>query len=416
MEVLKLSKFKLQLRSLITEARDLREREHSTSEQLHLLIQKQKQTEEEFGRKLMEMQAELALSNEFRQKLETKVTYLQSDNVLLENKQKELKGTINRLLQSREDFIKVYEVSTCEMRRSIETRDRKLTLLYEKINAHLLLFDSIEKEAFYVKQVLDNVQHLVSEKESIVAGLKSKMDKVSTFEKVFVEFTLFHAEKISELENKLRNDENDLRKKDRIILELEAQLEAAKINNNCKAQIEDLQKTLSAKEMVIQNLISEKKALHFEVGSLGIILKKIQDTVTSMNEEDKRAFSTILGGEKEGATIREKENDRIEDAIQNINDNSPYKASGRSTAENTASPLCQEYNSVNTHLHENCNFDPCVSEFACSPPQPPCSGPQSAANILSNSVTEAKDNCKALVYQPDSGSSTTQAETSKDPG
>ncbi|KAA8533046.1 hypothetical protein F0562_032837 [Nyssa sinensis] len=242
-----------------------------------------------------------------------------------------------------------------------------------------------------------------------VAGLKSKMDKVSTFEKVFVE-------KISELENKLRNDENDLRKKDRIILELEAQLEAAKINNNCKAQIEDLQKTLSAKEMVIQNLISEKKALHFEVGSLGIILKKIQDTVTSMNEEDKRAFSTILGGEKEGATIREKENDRIEDAIQNINDNSPYKASGRSTAENTASPLCQEYNSVNTHLHENCNFDPCVSEFACSPPQPPCSGPQSAANILSNSVTEAKDNCKALVYQPDSESSTTQAETSKDPG
>ncbi|KAA8529710.1 hypothetical protein F0562_034190 [Nyssa sinensis] len=46
------------------------------------------------------------------------------------------------------------------------------------------------------------------------------------------------------------------------------------------------------------------------MGSLGIILKKIQDTVTSMNEEDKRAFSTILRGEKECATIREKEIDR----------------------------------------------------------------------------------------------------------
>ncbi|KAA8525331.1 hypothetical protein F0562_007186 [Nyssa sinensis] len=32
-------------------------------------------------------------------------------------------------------------------------------------------------------------------------------------------------------------------------------------------------------------LLHSSKALHFEVGSLGIILKKIQDTVTSMNEE-----------------------------------------------------------------------------------------------------------------------------------
>ena len=36
-------------------------------------IQKQKQTEEEYGRKLQELQAELASSNELRQKLERKV-------------------------------------------------------------------------------------------------------------------------------------------------------------------------------------------------------------------------------------------------------------------------------------------------------------------------------------------------------
>ena len=35
--------------------------------------QKQKQTEEEYGRKLQELQAELACSNEQRQKLERKV-------------------------------------------------------------------------------------------------------------------------------------------------------------------------------------------------------------------------------------------------------------------------------------------------------------------------------------------------------
>lgn len=57
--------------------------------------------------------------------------------------------------------------STCEMRRAIETRDRKLMMLSEKISYYLFLFDSIEKEAQTVKQVVDNVKHLVSEKEEL---------------------------------------------------------------------------------------------------------------------------------------------------------------------------------------------------------------------------------------------------------
>lgn len=279
------------------------------------------------------MQAELALSNELRQKLERKVSYLQSDNALHENKQKELKGTINNLLQSRESFVKVYEDSTFEMKQSIQTSDRKVTILSQKINAHLLLFDSIEKEAFSVKQVLDNVQRLVSEKEGIVAGLKSKMDKLSSYEKVFVE-------KISDLESKLRNDENELRRKEKVISQLEAQLEEAKISNNFQPQMEEFQKTLSTKDVIIQNLLTEKKALQSELRSLGIILQKIQDTVTNMNEEDGRAFSSVLGGQKECTEIKEKENIRIEDAYQNSGENSPSKAGEGGSEENTAS-VCE---------------------------------------------------------------------------
>lgn len=57
--------------------------------------------------------------------------------------------------------------STCEMKRSIGTRDRKITVLSEKINSHLLLFDSIEKEAFSIKQVVNDVRCLLSEKEEV---------------------------------------------------------------------------------------------------------------------------------------------------------------------------------------------------------------------------------------------------------
>ncbi|KAJ1423556.1 hypothetical protein SESBI_12176 [Sesbania bispinosa] len=109
MELLKFSKFKLQLQSLITEVRDLRDRERSATEQHRQLIQKQKRTEEECSRKIQELQGELASTKEERQKLERKVNYLQNDNVLLENKQKELKGTLTSLLQSRENFVYAYE-------------------------------------------------------------------------------------------------------------------------------------------------------------------------------------------------------------------------------------------------------------------------------------------------------------------
>lgn len=371
MEVLKLSRFKLQLQALVTEVRQLREREHFATEQLTLSNQKQKHTEEEFERKKSELQAELALSNELRQKLGRKVSYLENDNAMLENKQKELKGTIASLLQARESFVKVYEDSTCEMRRSIQARDRKLAILSEKIDAHLSQFDTIEKEAFSVKQVLDNVQHLVSEKEGIVARLKRKMDELSAYEKVFVE-------KISDLQSKLGSSEHELRRKEKTILQVQAQLEETKISNNCQPQIEELQNTLSTKDEVIQNLQLEKKALQLELRSLGVILQKIQKAVTQLNDEDRRTFSSVVGGQEECTPVEEKENNRIEDVDQNIGENFPSHDCEGGTAKNAAS-MGQEHDSVCNPLQGNYNLDSCISE----------------------------DNCTTLVHHQDSESSTT---------
>ncbi|KAL5976708.1 hypothetical protein ACLOJK_021041 [Asimina triloba] len=134
-------------------------------EDLRRLIQNHRQTELEFERKIQGLQSELASSEELQRKLESKVKYLEIENTLLEKKQEELKETIDNLLRSRESFLTRYEESTCEMKHSIETRDKRLALLSEKLHAHLLLFSSIEKEAVTVKQIVDDVQHLVSEKE-----------------------------------------------------------------------------------------------------------------------------------------------------------------------------------------------------------------------------------------------------------
>ncbi|KAK5833684.1 hypothetical protein PVK06_017537 [Gossypium arboreum] len=423
MELLRLSKFSLQLRALVTESRDLRERNRSATEQIHLLIQKQKQTEEEYSRKLQELQAEVASCNESQQKLERKVSYLQNDNALLENKQKALQGIIQSLLQSRDSFINAYQESTHEMKQSIEARDRKIAVLSEKLNSHLSLFDSIEKEAFSVKQVVDTVERIVSEKEEVVAGLRREMDQVSAFEKAFVE-------RINDLENRLKNDGYEFQRKNKIISELKAQLEAAKISDCSRAQIEEistqfnkinfsslcflsqqhLQKTISAKDTVIQNLISEKEALHFEVRSLANILQKIQNAVAHMNEEDRSAVSLKLESQEECQMNTSEEDNRIQDTTKHSAEQSPNKTCRMDPAENRASQqLSQGYNSTSHHLQANDTFNSCVTESACSPV---CSDPQPPANVLSISVNGRMDTCGISVQQLDSECSTTQAETS----
>lgn len=55
-----------------------------------------------------------------------------------------------------------------------------------------------------------------------------------------IEITLFHAEKMSNIEMKLRSNEDELRRKEKIILELGAQLEAAKSSDKGKLQIEEI--------------------------------------------------------------------------------------------------------------------------------------------------------------------------------
>lgn len=53
------------------------------------------------------------------------------------------------------------------MKCSIEAKDRKIAILQEKINSHLALFDSIEKEASVIKKVMHEVQGLVDQKEDV---------------------------------------------------------------------------------------------------------------------------------------------------------------------------------------------------------------------------------------------------------
>ncbi|CAH9087735.1 unnamed protein product [Cuscuta epithymum] len=269
------------------------------------MIQNQKLAEEEFNGKLAAVNAELYLSNELSQKLDRKLRWLQNDNDMLESQLKEMKGTINSILESRDSFIKAYEGSTCEMQRAIESRDRKIDILSEKIKAHSMWFASIEKEASSIRQIVDDAHSVLIAREEVVVELRSKVDEVSTLETLFLG-------RINNLERELRNKELEVRKRDKTILNLEWQLEAANLKRDFQPKIEELQQDLSVKELIIQNLVSQNKELHFEVAALGVLMKKIQDGLSSMSEGDRKIFTSVFE-HQENVTIGKEE-----EALSNI--------------------------------------------------------------------------------------------------
>ncbi|KAF3667408.1 putative DNA binding protein [Capsicum annuum] len=269
-------------------------------------MQKQKKIEEEFNQNLAELRAELGFVNDLKHKLERKmktrdyeliqVTSLENENNLLENKQKELEGTIQGLLESKEDFVKAYEDSTYEMKRAIADKDRKNDVLAEKLKAHLSLFGSISKEVPSINKFMDDARQALRRKED---GLRS------------------------------------------------------------------------------------------EVGNLGIVMKKIQDAVSGMSEEDRKTFTSLVEGQEECLSVSQSEKLRTPDIVQFTSKDSHLKSS--MIEESTASPSVQE-DSIKSPLKKDDKKNCYVSESVCAPSPSASSVPQCDADNASAFAATAKVN------------------------
>ncbi|XP_062204840.1 uncharacterized protein LOC133906896 isoform X2 [Phragmites australis] len=285
-EVAALSQLQLQLLALVSELRLLRERERGAREELRDAGKRWKEAEEERRGEARELRAEVAARDDVIRRLQSRIKCLENENELLEKNENNLKESMEGLLQSREAFIKHYEDSTCSMQWTIQMKDKQIAIISEKLNSHLVLFSSVEKEVAAVKQVLGDVQCLVGEKENVVVDLKDKVQRVSVLEKDFVD-------KLNFLENKISSYQLELRSRARIIYELKGRLDAEKLNNSFQPQLEELRKALLVKDETIERLTSEKQAMHMELHNMEIALRKFQDIFSSIGHEGMKSFSPV---------------------------------------------------------------------------------------------------------------------------
>ncbi|CAN6299460.1 unnamed protein product [Urochloa humidicola] len=280
-----LSQLQLQLLALVSEHRLLRERERGAREELRNAGQRWEEADEEHRREARELRAEVTTRDDALRKLEARIKCLENENELLEKNENNLKETMEGLLQSREAFLKHYEDSTCSMQWTIQMKDKQIAVLSEKLNSHLVLFSSVEKEVAAVKQVLGDVHCMVGEKENVVADLKDKVQRISVLEKDVVE-------KVNFLESKISAYQLELRNRAKIIYELKDRLEAEKLNNSFQPRLEELKKALLVKDDIIERLTSEKQTMHVELHNMEIALQKFQDLFSCIGHE---SFSTISG-------------------------------------------------------------------------------------------------------------------------
>uniref|UniRef100_A0A0D9XJM5 Uncharacterized protein n=1 Tax=Leersia perrieri TaxID=77586 RepID=A0A0D9XJM5_9ORYZ len=240
-----MSQLQLQLLSLVSDHRILRERERAAREELQASIQRWKEAEEGHRREARELRAEVAAR----------------DDAL-------------RRLESRD--------SACSLQWTIQLKDKQIAVISEKLNAHLALFSSVGKEAAAVKQVLGDVKCLVGDKENVVSDLKGKVEKISVLEKDFVENLKFFEEKISKYQLELQN-------RARMIYELREQLEAEKHKNKFQPQVEEIsictKKSLLVKDEIIERLRSEKQEMLMELHNMEIALRKLQDIFGTLGHE-----------------------------------------------------------------------------------------------------------------------------------
>ncbi|VAI85635.1 unnamed protein product [Triticum turgidum subsp. durum] len=259
-EAAALSQLQLQLLALVSDLRLTRERERAAREELHASSERWKAAEEERRREARELRAESAARDDALQRLESRVKCLENENELLERNEKDLKENIERLLQSREAFMRQYEDSACSLQWTIQMRDKQITVISEKLNSHLALFNSVGKEVAAVKQILGDVECLVGEKENVVSDLKCKVQRISVLEKDFVEKLSFLGDKISSYQLELRN-------RARIIYGLKEQLDAEKLKNNFHPQLEE-------QEMLV------------ELHNMETALQKFQDIFSRLGHEE----------------------------------------------------------------------------------------------------------------------------------
>ncbi|KAH7441974.1 hypothetical protein KP509_03G064600 [Ceratopteris richardii] len=270
-------RFKYGLGNLLAAVKMLKEKEVSTRQDFQILMEKHKQLEAAHCEEVSALHAEIEAGNKARINLEAELHDLRQEISLkckkIENMEDEMKALLDARCQLTEDLKVINHNLECKL----EEQVHELLILKEKHSRQSALVDAIEKEALSVRQVVEDTNACIQQKEEEVLSFKKSLIKVLGYEGTLLK-------KLEELEQQLKAVSIELAKKNGLIIMLEGKLEAIANDPLIESEKSTLKQNLEAKENLISKLRREKEVLLDSLNNQDAIIKRFQTTIIQQNQ------------------------------------------------------------------------------------------------------------------------------------
>lgn len=180
------TKFKYSLQNLLTTVKVLWDKRMSLQQELDMAMKKHKKLELEQCEKYSALQSEVAVGSEVRRLLENTVMHLKREIYSKDSQIQSLKEEMKLVVDARNELMENLKASNYELECRVQEKTSDLAILTEKHNRHSLLLDVVEREAYTVRQAVDETTSHIKHKEEEVHALHLKLDKVLGFKTSFL--------------------------------------------------------------------------------------------------------------------------------------------------------------------------------------------------------------------------------------
>ncbi|MCO5602440.1 hypothetical protein L7F22_056572 [Adiantum nelumboides] len=217
-------KVKYGLQNVFASVKMLKDKEASSRQDFQLLLEKHKKLEAAHAEEVLSFRSEITKGNEARCNLEAEVQDLRRDTSWKSTEIQNLKNELKALMDTRSQLTEDLKATNYILEGKLEEKTCEVCVLVEKHNKQSILLEAIEKEAFSVRQVLEETKTCIQQKEEEASSFGKCLMKVLGYEGIFLD-------RLDELEQQLKTLSKDLAGRNDLVMALEMKLEAASNNH-----------------------------------------------------------------------------------------------------------------------------------------------------------------------------------------
>ncbi|KAI5064908.1 hypothetical protein GOP47_0019603, partial [Adiantum capillus-veneris] len=179
-------KLKYGLQNFFASVKMLKDKEASSRQDFQLLMEKHKKLEAAHAEEVLSLLSEITKGNEAHCQLEVEVQDLRREASVKSTEIQNLKDELRALMDTRSQLTENLKATNYNLECKLEEKTREVCVLAEQQNRQSALLEAIEKEALSVRQVLEETNACIQQKEEEASSFGKCLMKVLGYEGTFL--------------------------------------------------------------------------------------------------------------------------------------------------------------------------------------------------------------------------------------